>query len=141
MTVKSKTIDGLPVIDAKRALKITITKADIRRADRKKPNSCAIARACKRQLSAKEVRVHLSRTYVRMNDTNWLRFMTPTPLRSEIVAFDRGGTFAPGDYNLIKPDASHKLGRERQGTSTNDNNKHHRKRKQHIITDVRTGPA
>lgn len=90
-----KAIDGLPVLDAKRAIKLTVSSADIRKGDLKRPDDCAFARACRRELHVKEARVHLGRIYLRTNDTNWLRYQTPRALRSEIIAFDRGGVVSP----------------------------------------------
>lgn len=138
-----KTIDGLPVFDAKKPIKLHVTSADIRNADKKKPNSCAVAKACYRELHAKEVRVHLSRVYVRTNDMNWQRYMTPVNMRQEIVAFDRGGKFAPGEYHIMKPNPAKKTGKQ-QGSTTNQSPKPKKKgknREYHRITDVRTGPA
>lgn len=93
-----RTIDGRLIIDAKHSLPLTITKADIKNADTKDPANCAAALACRRQHHVAEVRIHLGRTYVRQNKGNWLRYETPENLRSEIIAFDRGGTFEPGEY-------------------------------------------
>lgn len=140
-----KQIDGLPILDAKKALVLTINDNDINKADRKEPADCAVARACRRDAHVKEVRVHLGRIYARQNEGNWLRYMTPRSLRSEIIAFDRGGKFAPGEYTLAAPTPSKKTGKA-QGTKTNKTNKNrNRKMKQrrppHVVTDVRGGPA
>ncbi len=93
--MKLKAIDGKPVFDAKRPIKLNINKNDVDKADPKEPADCAVARACRRELRAKEVRVHLARVYVRTNDGNWTRYLTPKPMRTEIIAFDRGGHFHP----------------------------------------------
>src|SRR5262245_20886375 len=98
-----KEIDGLPVIDAKKPLVLTITEADIQRADVKEPSKCAVARACHRALHAIEARVHLARIYIRANKGNWVRYMTPRAMRAEIIAFDRGGRFQPNTFRLAPP--------------------------------------
>lgn len=136
-------LEELPIFDGKRPLKLKITTKDINSADPKRPNSCAVAKACKRELHAKEVRVHLSRVYVRTNDLNWQRYMTPQNLRSEIVAFDRGGQFEPGTYTLGKvphydqPTGSRQGGKDKPGHKKSRT----RKRAYHVLKNVRGGPA
>jgi hypothetical protein len=134
-------IDGLPVVDAKRPLTLKVTKADIAKAadSIQQPNSCAVARACHRELHCKEVRVHLSRVYVRTNDHNWVRYLTPKDMRGEIIAFDRGGSFEPGEFRLAKVPPTHALGTPRRGGTRTDTGK--KRRPYHLITNVRGGPA
>lgn len=140
--MKVKAIDGKPVFDAKRPITLNITPNDIAKADRKEPADCAVARACRRDLHAKEVRVHLGRVYVRMNEGNWQRFMTPKSLRSEIIAFDRGGTFEPGTFVLPAPQPSKRASGKRQGSAPKKPSRRNGKnRVRHVVTDVRTGPA
>lgn len=88
---KIRVIDGLPVQDAKHPIKLVISDRDIKGASVKEPLDCVVSRACRRQLHAQEVRVHLSRIYVRANKGNWIRYHTPGNIRTEIIAFDRGG--------------------------------------------------
>jgi len=101
-------IEGASVEDAKRAVRITISETDIRHASRKLPEDCAAALACKRELHADDVRIHIGRVYLKMNG-KWVRFRPSPALRTEIVAFDRGGQFAPGEYLLkaMPPKKSH----------------------------------
>lgn len=94
-------LDGLPIVNATKSLKLEITTADIKHSQKKSAGFCAAAVACVRQLKAKEARVHLSRTYIRHNG-KWIRYITPTSLQKEIIAFDRGGSFEPGHYRLMK---------------------------------------
>jgi hypothetical protein len=133
-----RSIDGLPVVDAKRSLKIRVTKADIAKAadSTKEPKRCAVARACYRELHCKEVRVHLSRTYVRTNDSNWVRYFTPVGMRAEIVAFDRGGQFEPGEFILQKPRVPSHEYRGKTNTKTGQK----RPKKYHVLQNVRGGP-
>lgn len=92
---KTFTIDGLPVVDAKRPLRLHITKADVTMAKPKDPANCAIAVACRRELKVIEARVHLSRIYIRTNNKTWHRHTATDALRNEIIALDRGGRFIP----------------------------------------------
>lgn len=137
-------INGLPIVDSKKSLKITINKNDIDMANPKEPADCAIARACRRELHVKEARIHLGRVYLRSNEGNWVRYMTLPALRNEIIAFDRGGTFAPGEYTLKSIPPSHKLG-ERKSAPKRKRSvaKKSKKRRAspHIVTDVRSGVA
>lgn len=137
----TKGIEGLPVLDAKQSVTLTITPNDVAKADIKDPSNCAAARACARQLHT-EARVHLSRVYIKHRD-HWTRFQTPLALRQELIAFDRGGTFAPGVYELEPVTApSRKPIGKRQGTPPQKRgNKKLRKRPYHRITNVRNGPA
>lgn len=128
-------IDGKIVRNARKRMKIEILPADIRSASKKKPECCAVANACMRQMPIKEIRVHLSRVFMKGKDGTWTRFLTPKNLRTEIVAFDRGGEFEPGTYLLSKPNPAKTTGK-RYGTKTNDTVRRN-KRKRHVTANVR----
>ena len=93
-------IEGLPVVDSRRKAVVNVTKADIKRGSRKDPNSCAVVLACIRDLGVDDALVHSTRTYLRKG-SKWTRYFTPNSVRSETVAFDRGGAFEPGQYALL----------------------------------------
>lgn len=96
-------IAGKKVVDAKRPAKIIVTKRDTEVGDNKNPSSCAAALAAKRDIpECLSSRVHIGRVYIEHKD-KWVRYMTPRSLRTEIVAFDRGGSFQPGEYELRPP--------------------------------------
>ncbi len=139
-----KSIDGLPVIDAKDSIKLTVTSRDIEKADRKDPADCVVARACRRELHVKEARVHLSRVYLRSNDNNWVRYTVPKPMRTEIIAWDRGGSFESAEFELTRPAKTHSLG---AGTTKKYKHKKYAKtgnRKRSapaVVKNVRAGPA
>jgi hypothetical protein len=52
-----------------------------------------------RREACDESRVHLGCTYLRFGK-KWLRYATPPSLKAEIISFDRGGGFYPGDFRL-----------------------------------------
>lgn len=131
-------IDDLPVVDAKRPLRLTVSKNDCVRGDPKDPSQCALARAAKRELHVLEARVHLSRIYLRTNQHNWVRYVTPSRVRQEIVAFDRGGTFEPLTFDLKPAAAGERLGTPRRGGKATGTKP---KRSYHVTKNVRTGPA
>jgi hypothetical protein len=137
--MKITQIDGLPVFDAKRPLVLHVTRSDIAKADRKEPNNCAIARACRRELHVVEARIHLGRTYLRLNAHNWTRYATPKAARDEIIAFDRGGSFEPGEILLAPVKHSQKLGTKRKtGPKTKPGKP---RRSPQVVKNVRGGPA
>lgn len=141
--MRNNSIEGLPIIDAKAPVVLTITPGDIRKADPKDPGACAAARACWRQFRV-EARVHMGRVYVRTAKDHWTRYLTPPSLRTEIVAFDRGGTFQPGNYVLPAPQPSKRLGKA-TGTDTNKTPPVRKNAKsrapRHIFEGVRHGPG
>lgn len=117
-------INGKKVVDATRRVKIHITKRDTVEGDNKNPSGCAAARAAKRDVpDCISARVHIGRIYVEHRD-KWVRYFTPDSLRTEIIAFDRGGSFQPGEYELKIPAASERSDArrtERERSSKNRN--------------------
>lgn len=95
-----KKIDGQPVVNAKRGVTFVVTPADIKKAARKNSAGCVAAIACMRELSATAAQIHTGRTYLNING-KWTRFRTPPSLRAEIIAYDRGGEFEPGEHRLL----------------------------------------
>jgi hypothetical protein len=139
----SKTIDGLPIRNAAESLLLHITGADIKNARPKRPDFCVVAMAIKREMRAREVRVHLGRVYVR-TAAHWTRYITPGSLRTEIISFDRGGRFALGVHTLGKfgPVKRAKAGKT-QGTRKPGKYKPSGKKRRayHAVRDVRLSPA
>jgi len=133
---KHQTIDGLPIVDSHERAPIHITKNDVRFGAKKSPGKCAAALAAKRDYHADEARVHLGRTYLRFGK-KWVRYLTPISLKAEIISFDRGGTFSPGDYVLGKMPPAKTMGKRQ--SASEKRRKHPRKRRgpYHIFTGVR----
>lgn len=101
-------INGKKVVDAIKPISIHITKRDTVEGASKNPSSCAAARAAKRDIpECVSARVHIGRVYVE-TPTKWLRYATPRALRTEIIAFDKGGSFEPGEYQLNAIQPSHR---------------------------------
>jgi hypothetical protein len=137
--IRHSILDGLPVKDAKKGIFLHITSADVKGADKKHPESCAAAKACEREYNIDEVRIHLSRVYLRKGK-RWTRYLTSKPLRQEIITFDRGGRFAPGEYALTKPQPTKRLGVQMAGNSSGKKGAKKRMPPT-VVTDVRHGPA
>jgi hypothetical protein len=110
----TRSINGLKVVNAKEPIILNITVADIKKANGKDPSTCAAAIACRRSLGAKEALVHLGRTYLRFNG-KWERYVTSPELRHEIIGFDHGKQFDPGEYTLYGIQPSKRRGK-RQGS-------------------------
>jgi len=92
--MKVLAIDGIPVTDALKPLMLHVLAGDCKGAI---PEACDFRCRSRhqRELGAIDCRVHLGRVYIRQNKGNWQRYGTPNSLRNEIIAFDRGGQFAP----------------------------------------------
>ena len=116
-------IDGLPVKDAKKSIRLEIMREDIANARKKDSNCCAVAKACKRGLSVKAVKVHLTRLYLNTDGKCFTRYIVGGAMRSEIIAFDRGGKFQPGLYNLGVPDKTKLLGYSKKSRSVRTDEK------------------
>ena len=110
MTKRLLEIDGLPVKDAKKNIRLEVMREDIISARKKDSNCCAVAKACKRLEGVKGVKVHLSRLYLNTDGKCYTRYIVSGAMRSEIIAFDRGGKFMPGMYSLSAPDKTKALG-------------------------------
>lgn len=104
---------GLKVQDAKRPMIITVIEADLKGAKRKNPECCAFARACKRQQKVDAVHFFKTSAWIE-KDGVLTRFKMPESMKREIIAFDRGGKFAPGEYQLRTNSPSTALGRKRK---------------------------
>lgn len=134
-------LEGKPIVNAKKPLALHITERDIKGADNKEPSHCAAARALCREHHAKEVRVHLGRIYVRSNEGNWVRYLTPKALRTEIISFDRGGSFEPGEFRLTPLQPSHRPKGKRFGGNGKPRKTGKKRRPPTLVRNVRGGPA
>ena len=122
-------VGGRNCIDAASTIEIEITEQDTRFASRKDHTNCVMARACMKQESTDAI-VHVSRIYLKVKDQDlWTRYAVDSSLRTEIIAFDRGGKFAPGIYKLHKLQPCKSLGADK------------RKRPVHLKNKVRKAPV
>lgn len=113
--MKLMKIHGKPVVDAPKDVTLHITPADVAKGRKKAPDCCAAAQACMRQMKAERALVHLSRIYLEKGG-KWVRYVTPDRLRTEIISFDRGHRFEPGDYHLVPLQPSQRRGRKGKPT-------------------------
>lgn len=133
-------VNGKKVVDATSPLRIKVTPRDAKLGANKDPGACAAARAAKREVpNCISARVHLGRVYIEEKN-RWIRYKTPDSLRSEIIAFDRGGEFDPGEYELLPPSPADRLGARTRKNKDKDRtgaNSGKRARKMHVTRGVR----
>jgi hypothetical protein len=133
-------IDGIPVRDAHHVIMLHISEQDARGRS-KDPRNCAAARAACRLRGVKEARVYRSRTFLLIERANgihyWVRLHTPERLQKEIVAFDRGGTFEPGDYVLRPMPPAGQLGADRRVRPLKQSGGSSKKRTPHRLGGIR----
>lgn len=107
-------INGIEVFDAVRPVVLHIRRHDTVKGLPRSPEGCAAALSACRLPGVIEARVYRARTYLLRQDANgrkhWSRHITPGSIRSEIISIDRGGRFEPGDYRIMPPAKSMKLG-------------------------------
>ena len=118
------TVSGELVVDARKPLRFEVSDDDVKRGkalmSRECPGNNGVVRALKAvhpELTNKEVRVHLSRTYIRTPTkvaceefgaedvpstakNVWLRFGNSQELSAQVYKMDRQEQFVPGNYRL-----------------------------------------
>lgn len=102
------------VKDGRGDLHIIVTTTDTK-ASVKNHKDCAIAKACKRLQGVDGAVISVATAFIIKGDTAY-RYRVPSAVAREVVAFDRGASFTPGEYELKAPGRTHKLGRK-QGSS------------------------
>jgi hypothetical protein len=133
----SRLFEGMPVVDAAENVALVITKQDVSNSKQKDPGSCAAAMAGRREFKT-DVRVFLTRTFVKDSaHKRWIRFQTPDAISREIIAFDRGAAFDPGEYELKAPTPAMRRGyiKKTGGKATGASGKTMKKR--HVTGNVR----
>ncbi len=133
-------INGKKVVNSTKPVVLEVTAIDIKTGDNKNPSQCAAAKACLRQLKVVSARVHVGRTYIELPD-KWVRYLTPKSLRSEIMAFDRGGNFEPSTHVLGGINPSKATGKKQSHAKFSTPPKKKRKRPYHITTGIRERAA
>ena len=115
---------------------LEVTREDSSGGSVKDHNHCAFARACQRKFKARGVIVSVGTVYV-IQKEGATRYTLPESVSREVVSFDRKAGFAEGEYQLIAPRKSHRLG-GRQGSEKNgDRRKPGKPRFKHYTTGIR----
>lgn len=137
MKRKTRKFEGLPVIDATSDVTLVVNSKDIKNSYKKNPADCAAAIAGRREFK-RETRVFLSRMYVKNKQKNcWVRYITPNNAAREIISFDRGSEFIPGEYKFKRPSPQQKLGINRGKSYSSGKNSPSKKRSYTMTANVR----
>jgi hypothetical protein len=88
---------------------IEVTSEDNRQSRKKDHAGCAMAVACKREAHAQGVIISRSVGYI-IKYNKAMRFKIPESVAREVVSFDRGGGFTPGEYVMKAPTRHERLG-------------------------------
>jgi hypothetical protein len=126
-------LDGIEVRDAIRPCVLKINKADAN-SGQKDPSTCAAAKAACRVGNVVEARIYRTRSYLLIGKS-WVRYATPGALRVELIAFDRGGRFDPGEYVLETLPANKQIGMEKRRKPTGP--KRQKRMAPHVIRGIR----
>src|SRR5262245_23232652 len=108
--------DVTTVKDATRDINIDVTAADARSKGLKNHQACALALACRRKFHLDGAVVARSTVYL-VKDNIATRYKLPSAAQKEVVAFDRGAPFMPGEYKLKRIAPSQALGQLKGGHS------------------------
>jgi len=109
----------IPVVDAKKDIRIFFDSKDVANAKRLDPTGCIFAQACKRQFGATKVIILRTVAYMDLPDRKGNRrverFEVAPEMRDIIEAFDRGeGVLPAGGFEFSAPSESHSLDGKRQ---------------------------
>ena len=126
------------VKDAKGRLVVTVAARDKAAAKKLRHKECALALACRRQFHLDGVLIARSRAYLVKGDTA-TRYELPMAIQKEIVSFDRGGGFDPGQYALLKP--ARLLGPGGGGRTRKSRSRTAKPRRRHLVGKVRVSIA
>ena len=107
----------LPIVDAKKHIEVSLTNRDIRNSSMQDPTSCAFAKACRRKEDVVSAYFFLTTAYLQF-ENRLERYVLPPSMRSEIVAFDRGGPSAmeAGIYRLSPPGKTKRIGKKQSSS-------------------------
>jgi hypothetical protein len=125
------------VVDADKQMVVNVTRADIAKSHMKNHKTCALAVCCQRSFEADGVIIGLTTAYIIKGDTAY-RFKLTGTISREITSFDRGAGYDEGEYLLVPPCPSERLGMRRQSGPSGRSNGKGPKHFRHFTGRVRT---
>jgi len=138
---KQRMINGKPTVYATQPITLHVKQYDVDRGDPNDPGGCAAARCIKRELRARAAFVHKGRVYIFPIDNDvCLVYQTPKGLWGELIAYDRGGRFMPGEFRIPPVSPSNRPGMRSKRKADSRTGPHHRnktKRPRHVTAHVR----
>jgi hypothetical protein len=125
------------VQDADKQMVVNVTRADVAKSNIKDHKTCALAVCCQRTFHADGVIIGLTTAYIIRGNTAY-RFKLTGTISREITSFDRGAGYDEGEYLLVPPSPSARLGAVRQSGPSGRSNGKGPKYFRHITGRVRT---
>lgn len=102
------------VVDSDKQMVVEVTKADIAKSNIKDHKTCALAVCCQRSFHADGVIIGLTTAYIIKGNTAY-RFKLTGTISREITSFDRGAGYDEGEYLLVPPCPTSRLGTHHRG--------------------------
>ena len=96
------------LVDASEPLTVTVEPEDVQRGVRQDPRSCALSWACYRSQEIEEAIIYRQVAYL-VTSSSIIRYTLGRDIQTEVVNFDRHGTFETGSYRLKAPTPSTQL--------------------------------
>ena len=124
------------VHDAEDALELTVLPKDISHSKSREHDACAIARACKRAMHLTGALIARSRAYLIKGNVATRYVLSQSAIR-ELVAFDRGGKFTPGTYDLLMVPETDRLTSPPRGAGKQKRKNPKRIHARHAIPNIR----
>lgn len=90
---------GIPVVESKQRLLVTVTDEDVIKAKKADSKHCALARASMRLPHVNAAYFFRSLAFLEYED-KMVKFLLPQSVQREIVSFDRAAIMASGVYQL-----------------------------------------
>lgn len=114
MGKSKKSTETIPYVDGTEPLTLVIMADDVKGAKKNDLQHCVIAKACRRQFGAQEVRIAKSVACVLMPDENgnprYERYTLSASTREKVRRFDNGEGWTPGHVlRLVPPTESKRL--------------------------------
>ena len=119
------------VVDADDPITVEVTARDVSTSKRKAHAECAMAVACKRSKNVDGVLISTTSAYLIKGNTA-VRYAVPPSVAREVVVFDRGSDFMPGEYSLVPVSGTNRIGETRSTGRTTGG--HRRPQVRHHMT-------
>lgn len=120
------------VVDATKPVIVTVKDTDNSTSKKKTHDACALAHACERERVC-DAALIFPRIAFLVKGKTAIRYRVPESVTREIVVFDRGGDFAPGDYQLSPCSKRDRLGNKTPRNNSKRNKKTRAYRKPEVV--------
>jgi hypothetical protein len=106
------------VVDAKKSIIVAVSRDDSHQGKLKDHSHCALARACQKRFNLDGTLISLGSAYL-VSGRTATRYKVPDSTAREIVSFDRKAGFTPGEYVLMSPAPTNRLGARKKRQNPN----------------------